>query len=127
MHNKDDIYRFCCLSKKFMAKRFKILNLLLLISFIVTVMVPITGIHIHKMSSAIFLFLCMIHAITYRKKMKTKSILLLTVIFLSFFSGIFSMIFEQYAVILQIHKAISIGVVFFLAIHIFIFHKKFSK
>ena len=35
----------------------KVLNIALLISFVVTIMVPLTGVHIHKMASVIFLLL----------------------------------------------------------------------
>ena len=102
----------------------KILNLALLISFIVTIMVPLTGIHIHKLASVIFLLLCIVHTITYRKKLRMKRWLMLGLIFLSFATGLFGMIFDQYSIILILHRVISIAVVFFLAIHIFIFHKK---
>lgn len=110
--------------KKIMSKS---LNLLLLISFVITLMIPITGIHVHKMASVLFLLFCIIHTIIYRKKLKNKSWLLLAVIILSFLTGIFGMIFDQYNIILQMHKVISIGVVFFLAIHIFVFHKRLMK
>ena len=35
----------------------KSLNILLLISFVLTVMVPVTGIHIHKLAATVFLLL----------------------------------------------------------------------
>ena len=103
-------------------KRF--LNLALLISFIVTVMVPLTGIHIHKLASVLFLLLCIVHTIVYRKKLGMKRWLLLGLIVISFVTGLFGMILDQFPIILILHRAVSIAVVFFLAIHIFVFHKK---
>lgn len=43
----------------------KILNILLLLTFILTLMVPITGIMVHKLVSALFLILCIIHTVVY--------------------------------------------------------------
>ena len=103
-------------------KRF--LNLALLISFIVTVMEPLTGIHIHKLASVLFLLLCIIHTIVYRKNLGTKRLSLLGLIVISFVTGLFGMVLDQFPIILILHRAISIGLVFFLAIHIFVFHKK---
>ena len=102
----------------------KILNFALLISFFVTILVPLTGIHIHKLASVIFLLLSIVHTITYRKKLGAKRWLLLGVILISFASGLFGMILDQYPVVLILHRVISIALVFFLAIHIFVFHKK---
>ena len=39
-------------------------------------------------------------------------------------TGVFGMILEQIPFVLMLHLLISIVVVFFLAIHIFVFHKK---
>ena len=102
----------------------KLLNLALLISFIVTVMVPLTGIHLHKLASVIFLLLCIVHTVVYRKKLGAKRWLLLGLIVISFASGLFGMILDQYPFVLILHRAISIAIVFFLAIHIFIYRKK---
>ena len=102
----------------------KLLNLSLLISFIVTILVPLTGIHIHKLASTLFLLLCIVHTMVYRKKLQAKRWLLLGSVALSFLTGIFGMILDQYPIILILHRVISIAVVFFLAIHIFVFHKK---
>ena len=102
----------------------KALNIALLISFVVTIMVPLTGVHIHKMASVIFLLLSIVHTITYRKKLGVKRWLLLGLILISFASGLFGMILDQYPVVLVLHRVISIALVFFLAIHIFVFHKK---
>ena len=102
----------------------KLLNFALLISFIVTIMVPLTGVHIHKLASVIFLLLNMVHTVAYRKKLGAKRWLLLGLIVISFASGLFGMILDQYPVVLVLHRVISIALVFFLAIHIFVFHKK---
>lgn len=105
----------------------KIMNITLLISFIVTIMIPLTGVHIHKMASAVFLLLSIIHTIIYRKKLGTKRFLLLAAILISFATGLFGMIYDQFPVILILHRALSIALIFFLAIHIFVFRKNLSK
>ena len=102
----------------------RIVNYLLLILFIVTVMVPVTGVQIHKLVSTLFLILTVIHTIIYRKKLGTKKYLLLGIVAVAFASGLFGMILDQYAIILTLHKAISIASVFFLAIHIFAYHRR---
>ena len=105
-------------------KRF--LNLALLISFLVTIMVPLTGVHIHKLASVLFLLLSIVHTIVYRKKLGVKRWLLFGLIMISFATGLFGMILDQFPIILILHRSISIALVFFLAIHIFVFHKKLS-
>ena len=102
----------------------KILNIALFISFLVTIMVPLTGIHIHKMASVIFLLLSIVHTIAYRKKLGARRWLLLATLVISFFTGLFGMILDQIPIVLILHRAISIALVFFLAIHIFVFHKR---
>ena len=102
----------------------KALNLALLISFGVTVMVPLTGVHIHKLASVIFLLLSFVHTVVYRKKLGAKRWLLLGLILISFVTGLFGMILDQFPIVLILHRVISIALVFFLAIHIFVFHKK---
>ena len=102
----------------------KLLNIALMFSFVMTILVPLTGIHIHKMASAIFLLLSIVHTITYRKKLGVKRWLLLGSIVISFATGLFGMILDQFPIILILHRCISIALVFFLAIHIFVFHKK---
>ena len=102
----------------------KVFNIALLISFVVTIMVPLTGVHVHKMASVIFLLLNIIHAIIYRKKLGAKRWLLLGLVVISFASGLLGMILDQFPIVLIGHRCISIAVVFFLAIHIFVFHRK---
>ena len=102
----------------------KFLNIALLISFLVTIMVPLTGVHIHKLASVLFLLLSIVHTIVYRKRLGAKRWLLLALIVTSFATGLIGMLLDQFHVILILHRAISIAVVFFLAIHIFVFHRK---
>lgn len=102
----------------------KALNIALLLSFLVTIMVPLTGIHIHKPASALFLLLSIVHTVVYRKKLGAKRWLLLGLIVISFATGLFGMILDRYPIVLILHRCISIAVVFFLAIHIFVFHRK---
>ena len=103
----------------------KALNIALLVSFIVTIMAPLTGIHIHKLASVLFLLLSIVHTIVYRKKLGVKRWLLFGLIMISFATGLFGIILDQLPMILILHRSISIALVFFLAIHIFVFHKKF--
>ena len=105
----------------------KTLNIALLISFILTIMVPLTGVHIHKLASALFLLLSIVHTITYRKKLGAKRWLLMATIVISFATGLFGMILDQLPIVLILHRTISIALVFFLAIHIFVFHKNLCK
>ena len=102
----------------------KALNVALLVSFVLTILVPLTGIHIHKLASVIFLLLCIVHTIVERKGLGTKKYLLLGLIVLSFVSGLFGLILDEYPLVLIGHRVISIAVVFFLAIHIFVYHRK---
>ena len=106
-------------------KRF--LNIALLISFLITIMVPLTGVHIHKLASVVFLLLSIVHTISYRKKLGTKRWLLLGLIVISFATGLFGMILDRGPIILILHRCISIAFVFFLAIHIFVFHRKLCR
>lgn len=105
----------------------KLLNIALLLSFVVTILVPLTGIHIHKLASVLFLLLTVIHTIVYRKKLGFKRYLLLGAVIVSFATGLFGMILDQYPAILTAHRVISIALVFFMAIHIFVFHRKLIK
>ena len=102
----------------------KTLNIALLLSFLVTIMVPLTGVQIHKLASVLFLLLSIVHTILYRKKLGVKRLLLLALIVISFATGLFGIILDQYPIVLILHRCISIALVFFLAIHIFVFHKK---
>ena len=103
------------------------LNVWLLISFVLTIMVPLTGVQLHKLASTLFLILTIVHTVVYRKKLGAKKYLLLGIVVVAFASGLFGMIFDQYPMILSLHKAVSIVSVFFLAIHIFVYHKQLHK
>lgn len=102
----------------------KTLNIALLISFIVTILAPLTGVHVHKMASVLFFLLCIVHTIVYRKKLGAKRWLLFGLIMIPFATGLFGMMLDQFPIILILHRCISIAVVLFLAVHIFVFHKK---
>ena len=105
----------------------KILNIALLISFVVTIMVPLTGVHVHKMASVLFLLLSIIHTVVYRKELGAKRWLLLAIVLISFATGLFGMILDHIPMVLILHRVISIAVVFFMAIHIFLFHKRLTR
>ena len=105
----------------------KILNIVLFVSFILTIMVPLTGISIHKLASTFFLLLSIVHTIVYRKKLGAKRWLLFAAILISFATGLFGMILDEIPFVLISHRAISIALVFFLAIHIFVFYRKFYR
>ncbi len=105
----------------------KFLNLALLVSFIVTILVPLTGVHIHKLASTLFLLLSIVHTVVYRKKLGAKRYLLLALVLVCFLTGLFGMIFDHIPMVLVMHRVLSIALVFFLAIHIFVFHKKMLK
>ena len=102
----------------------KILNYALFASFLLTIMVPLTGVHIHKLASTVFLLLCIVHTCVYRKRLNAKRWGLFLLIVISFATGIVGMILDHIPLVLIMHRAISIAIIFFLAIHIFIFHKK---
>lgn len=105
----------------------KILNAALMVSFIITVLVPLTGVRIHKLASLLFLLLSLIHTIVYRKRLGAKRFWLLAVVVISFATGLAGMMLYQYPIIMKLHRAVSIAAVFFLAIHIFVYRKKLSK
>lgn len=102
----------------------KLLNIALLLSFIATILVPLTGIHIHKVASVIFLLLSITHTFLYSKKLGAKKYLLLSLVAMSFITGLLGMILDQYPIVLILHRVLSIAVVFFIAIHIFVYRKK---
>lgn len=99
-------------------------NILLLLSFVITIMAPLTGVMVHKLASTLFLLLCLVHTAIYWKKMNAKRWGVLAMVLAAFVSGIFGMVLDHIPMVLAAHKAVSIVLVFFLAIHIFVFHKK---
>lgn len=104
----------------------KALNLGLLLSFLVTIAVPVTGIPIHKLASALFGLLCVVHTIVYRNILGVKRWLLLALVSASFASGVLGLILETVPQVLILHRVLSIGAVFFLAIHIYVFRRRFG-
>jgi len=102
----------------------KLLNTALLFSFLATVMVPLTGMLVHKLASVLFLALTVVHTLIYRRKLGITRWLLLGLVLVSFVTGLLDMIREQLPGILILHRCVSIGLVFFQAIHIFLFRKK---
>lgn len=105
----------------------KLLNIALLISFLVTILVPLTGVIVHKLASTLFLLLCLVHTIVYRKRLNQKRYIMLAVIFLAYLTGLFGLIFDEIPLILALHKVISIVCVIFLAVHIFVFQRGLRK
>lgn len=102
----------------------KLLNHALLIFFALTVLVPITGVHFHKLASTLFLLLCAVHTLVYRKQLLKKRYLLLALVLACYLTGVLGMVFDEIALLMAMHKLLSILSVFFLAIHIFVFHKR---
>lgn len=102
-------------------------HITLFLSFIAAIMEPVTGLPVHKLAAAVFLLLSMIHTILYRKKIRGKQWLLPALVLLSFFSGLFGMIFDQFSILLAVHRMSSIVLIFFLAVHISVFYKKFFR
>ena len=101
----------------------KILGILLLVSFLATVSVPLTGVIVHKLASAIFLLLSLVHIFTARRKSKLGWILLALVI-AAFASGILGMILDDYPVVLGLHKLLSLGSVFALGLHSAVYFRR---
>lgn len=104
----------------------RVLNYLLAISFIVTILVPITGIMVHKLASTLFLLLALIHVFLYRKKVDYKYVLVIVLTILSFVLGILGLIMVEYPIVLVLHRTISIVLVCLLAIHIYRFHRRLA-
>ena len=104
----------------------RVLNYLLAISFVLTIMVPITGIIVHKLASTLFLVLALIHVFLYRKRLDYKYILIIALTILSFVLGILGLVMIEYPIVLTLHRTISIVLVCLLAIHIYRFHRRLA-
>lgn len=104
----------------------RVLNYLLAISFIVTIMAPITGIRIHKLASILFLLLALVHVFMYRKRLDYKYILVIVLTISSFVLGILGLILVEYPIVLILHRTISIVLVCLLAVHIYRFHRRLA-
>ena len=76
------------------------------------------------MASVILLLLSLIHTVVYRKKSDAKRWLIFTTIVISFATGLFGMIPDDIPIVLMLYCAISIALVFFLAIHISLYSRK---
>ena len=104
----------------------RVLNYLLAISIIITIMVPITGIIVHKLAATLFLILALIHVFLYRKRLDLKYILIIVLTVLSFVLGILGLIMVEHPIILIFHRTISIVLIILLAIHIYKFHRRLA-
>lgn len=104
----------------------KLLFWLLAASFILTLLVPFTGLIVHKLASTVFLVLCLVHTVAYRRKLGARRWALLGGVALAFGTGVLSLIFATLPWVLAVHKAVSIACVFFLAIHIFAYRRGFK-
>ena len=104
----------------------RVLNYLLAISFVLTIMVPITGIIIHKLASTLFLVLALIHVFLYRKRLDYKYILVIVLTIVSFVLGILGLVMIEYPIVLTLHRTISIVLIILLAIHIYKFHRRLA-
>lgn len=104
----------------------RVLNYLLAISIIITIMVPITGIIVHKLASTLFLLLVLIHVFLYRKRLDYKYILIITLTILSFVLGILGLIMVEHPIILTLHRTVSIVLIILLTIHLYKFHKRLA-
>ena len=80
-------------------------------SFIVAILVPITGIQIHKLASTLFLLLALIHVFLYRKKLDYKYVLVIVLTIVSFVLGILGLVLVEYPIVLILHRTISIVLV----------------
>ena len=104
----------------------RVLNYLLAISFIVTILAPITGIMVHKLASTLFLLLALIHVFLYRKKLDYKYVLVIVLTIVSFVLGILGLVLVEYPIVLVFHRTISIVLVCLLAVHIYRFHRRLA-
>lgn len=104
----------------------RVLNYSLAISFILTIMVPITGIIVHKLASTLFLVLALIHVFLYRKRMDLNYILIIGLTIVSFVLGILGLVLVEYPIMLTLHRIVSIVLIFLLAIHIYKFHRRLA-
>ena len=104
----------------------RVLNYLLAISFVLTIMVPITGIIVHKLASTLFLVLALIHVFLYRKRVDLKFVLIIVLTILSFVLGILGLVLVEYPIMLTLHRTVSIVLIILLAIHIYKFHRRLA-
>lgn len=98
----------------------RIFALLLWGSFLLTLLVPFTGIVVHKLASTVFLLLCLVHAFARRRQAGPRRWALLAGVGLCFASGLAALLWAGLPWVLAIHKMLSMVCVFFVAIHIFV-------
>ena len=104
----------------------RVLNYLLAISFILTIMAPITGIIVHKLAATLFLILALIHVFIYRKRLDLKYTLIIVLTIVSFVLGILGLVLVEYPIMLTLHRTVSIVLIILLAIHIYKFHRRLA-
>ena len=104
----------------------RVLNYLLAISFVLAIMVSISGIIVHKLAATLFLVLALIHVFLYRKRLDYKYILIIVLTILSFVLGILGLIMVEHPIILTFHRTVSIVLIISLAIHIYKFHRRLA-
>ena len=105
----------------------RILHFLLAASGLLTLLVPVTGVVVHKLAATVFLLLCAVHAVQLRKKLRGRSLAMLAVVALAFVSGLFSLIFSDLPLVLAAHKLISLACVAGLAVHVVRFHRRLTR
>lgn len=104
----------------------RILGILLPVSFLATVSVPLTGVIVHKLAATVFLLLSLVHGFAAKRKSKL-GLGLLALMAVSFAAGILGMIFDQFPVVLGLHKLLSFFCIFSLGLHAAPFFRKKEK
>lgn len=96
----------------------------MLVCFLLTMIEPFTCIYVHKLAAALLFIFALVHTAMYRNKLGKREAQLLAIIIACFFTGLFGIILDQYATLLNFHEVVSIAFVWFLAIHFFIFRRR---
>lgn len=98
----------------------------MIIIMLLTLFVPLTGIHIHKVMGTFFLLFCIIHIIKTRRKFTLSKFYLLILVLVSFITGVFAYIYDL-EIIKSIHTILAILMIAFVGIHIYIYHRRVFK
>lgn len=98
----------------------KVWNYLLCMSLILTMLVFITEIWIHKLAATVFVVLCIYHCVKHKNRFNIKYILLFILVLICFVSGIVGMVSSPYLIF---HKVMALLLVCFLVVHVYMFHK----
>lgn len=61
----------------------KALNVLLMTTFVVTLLVPLTGVVVHKMASLLFLLLCLVHTALHWRTLNARRVTVLGLVLAS--------------------------------------------